>query len=465
MNGQVQESSPLLDAYSNFICYCCAQSPGYQTPKHIQVIADHLELVEQHAINRLILTLPPRHGKTMLVSENFVPWYLGRNPEKEVIFATYSGDRADDVGRVVRNHMQDPVHRSIFQDCQISEDSASVKKFSTKQRGEYHAIGIGGSITGRGANLLIIDDPIKGRKEAESPTVRQTIKDWYKAVAYTRLMPKNAIIIILTRWHDDDLVGWLLREHKHEDWVTIDFPAIAMEEDILGRIPGDPLWDDPDYGFPIEVLNNIKTTVGTRDWSALYQQRPILAEGGIINIDWFKRYENRIQGKIVSKVQSWDTAKGGNKATANNPSVCTTWVVTKNAYYLWHVFRKKMEYPELKRTAKALAEKFQSDAVLIEDKSSGEALIQDLKSSTRIPIVPITPISDKITRMKAESAKMESGQVYLPVEAPWLVDYEMELGYFPYGRGMDQADSTSQFLKWAGSRRWRRRIGRERFYK
>ncbi|MBU2249691.1 MAG: phage terminase large subunit [Gammaproteobacteria bacterium] len=464
MNEPSSVALPFYDSYSNLICYCCAQWPEYKTPKHILVIASYLEAVERGEIDRLILTVPPRHGKTCLVAENFVPWYLGRNPEREIIFATYSGDRADDVGRKVRNAMIDTLHQAVFRSCSISEDSQSVKKFSTNQRGAYHAVGIGGAITGRGAHLFVIDDPIKGRKEAESPTIRQTVKDWYTSVAYTRLMTKNAVIVIQTRWHDDDLAGWLMREHAHENWTVIDFPAMAMEDDdILGRSLGEALWDDEVYGFPRKRLEAIKNTIGTRDWSALYQQRPILAEGGIVNIDWFKRYENKINGRILKRIQSWDT--GAKKQIRNAPSVCTSWAVTEHGYYLWHVFRKRMEYPELRKTAEVLADKFKADLVLIEDKSSGEALIQDLKSNTRIPVLGITPISDKITRMSTESLKIESGLVYLPHEAPWLVDYEMEMGYFPYGRTMDQADSTSQFLAWTSKNKWRKRIGLERYYK
>jgi hypothetical protein len=213
--------------------YAVLQWTDYDLVHHLNLIADHLEAVERGEISRLLITTPPRHGKTMLTSEFFPAWYLGRNPEKFIIFITYSQERANDVGRKVRNQLTDPLHQSIFLNCKISEDSAASNKFSTNQNGAYYAVGVGGPITGRGAHLLIIDDPIKGREDADSPTQRRKLIQWFQSVAYTRLMPSGSIIGIMTRWHEVDLAGWLLK--GHENWATINLPALAEENDILGQ--------------------------------------------------------------------------------------------------------------------------------------------------------------------------------------------------------------------------------------
>jgi predicted phage terminase large subunit-like protein len=441
-------------AYSSLLCYCAAQWPPYQiTPLHAK-IAEHLEAVERGEITRLLLNVPPRHGKTLLVGINFPAWFLGRNPEREVIYSSYSGERAEDVGREVRNQIQDPLHGRIFKECSISSDSASVKKISIGQKGAYYAVGVGGPITGRGANCFIIDDPIKDRQEADSKARRKFIKNWYQGVAYTRLQPENAIILIQHRWHDDDLAGWLLREHQHENWTVLRFPAIAEEEDILGRKPGDALWPE---AYPAEVLKHTKKSVQTREWSALYQQRPMIAEGSVVNLNWFRRYNRKdgIKEKTIRTVQSWDTAY--KKGELNSPSVCTTWKVTKLGYYLWDVFRKKMEYPELKRKVVTLQRRYEADAVLIEDKASGQSLIQEFRLTSGMPVIRITPVLDKVTRMSVESAKIEAGKVFIPEEgtASWLVDFESEIGVFPYAANLDQADSLSQFLAWIGKRKIR----------
>ena len=452
-----QGLDPIYLAHSKLLCYCALQYPKYQVGMHHRMIANYLEAVERGEINRLIIATPPRHGKTMLVSQYFPAWYLGRHPSRQIIAATYSGEKAGDVGREVRNQLIDPLHQQVFPHCQISKDSASVKKFSTTKYGNYFSVGLGGAIVGRGANLFLIDDPVKGRENAESETRRRQMKQWYEGVAYTRLMPEpNAIVIIATRWHDDDLSGWLIKEHTHENWIVLRLPAIAdNRNDPLGRNIGDALW--PDW-FDEKYLLNVKETVGTREWSAQYQQIPILAEGGIINLDWFKRYqvvegqialpdaEGNLQFERVKRtIQSWDTAYKAKEL--NDPNVCTTWKVTKKGYFLWDVFVKRMEYPELKKEVGRQHTRHNPNAILIEDKSSGQSLIQEFRT-TGMPIISMMPVADKITRMSIESDTIEAGKVYLPESAPWLVDYESESGMFPYGQFDDQVDSTSQFLNW-----------------
>lgn len=413
------------------IAYCKRMYPEYKVADHIAVIANALERVESGECKRLMISMPPRHGKSQLASEFFPAWYLGRNPDKYIITATYSQDLANDFGRKVRNQMLDPYHQSAFPDCRLVDDSKAKNKFNTTKKGVYYAVGVGASATGRGAHLLLIDDPLKGRKEAESEVMRQGLKDWYTSVAYTRLMPGGAIIIIQTRWHSDDLIGWVEREHKHEEWEILNLPAIDND--------GQPLWPEQ---YPLETLLNIKQTIGSRDWEALYQQRPAASEGEIFKREWWQRYQEAPKLKWI--MQSWDTAF--KKGAENDYSVCTTWGVSNKGYYLLDCWKGKVEFPELKRTVINIAAKWNPRAVLIEDKASGQSLIQELKSNTKLSILPISVDSDKLTRAYAVTPMIEAGNVYLPEESTWVQDFIDECAVFPNGVNDDSVDSLTQAL-------------------
>jgi predicted phage terminase large subunit-like protein len=271
-------------AYSRLIAYAAYQWPGYRDAPHHRLIARKLEAVERGEINRLVITMPPRHGKSMLASEFFPAWYLGRNPGDYVIAATYSQELADDFGRKVRNQITDAAYRLIFPGVSLNADSQAAKRFhvvatgqemATTQDGAYFAVGIGGPLTGRGAHLLLIDDPVKNREEAESELIRKKTKEWYTSTAYTRLMPGGRIIVIQTRWHEDDLTGWLLRDHAQEGWEVLDLPAIDAQ--------GAALWPEQ---YDIPALEQIRQAIGPRDWSALYQQRPSPETGDYFRAEW-----------------------------------------------------------------------------------------------------------------------------------------------------------------------------------
>jgi predicted phage terminase large subunit-like protein len=271
-------------SFSRLISYAAYQWPGYRDAAHHRLIARHLEAVERGDIRRLMITMPPRHGKSMLASEFFPAWYLGRNPDHYVVTATYAQELADDFGRKVKNQIEDDAFRAVFPGVGLADDSKSAKRFhiegseggyehSLSQRGAFYAVGVGGPLTGRGAHLLLIDDPVKNREDADSEVIRKKTKDWYTSTAYTRLMPGGRVVVIQTRWHEDDLSGWLLADHQHEGWVTLDLPAIDNA--------GEALWPEQ---YPLEELERIKRALPPRDWSALYQQRPAPDTG-----DYFKR--------------------------------------------------------------------------------------------------------------------------------------------------------------------------------
>jgi predicted phage terminase large subunit-like protein len=289
LSKQLSEPSPEDYAFTLLSAYSAYQWPQYQDAPHHRLICRELEAVERGETTRLIITVPPRHGKSLLASENFPAWYLGRNPDHYVIAATYAQDLADDFGRKVRNQILDPAFKLIFPGVSLRTDSTSAKRFAvtsgqdaftTTRDGAYYAVGVGGPLTGRGAHLLLIDDPVKNREEAESELVRKKTKEWYTSTAYTRLMPGGRIVIIQTRWHVDDLSGWLLREHSHENWKHINLPAIDSS--------GAALWSDQ---YPVDALESIKRAIGPRDWSALYQQEPSPETGDYFKLEWIKSYD------------------------------------------------------------------------------------------------------------------------------------------------------------------------------
>ena len=479
------EKIPFEDlAYSRLPTYIASQFHGYRFSKHNLMMAAALQKVESGEIPRLILNLPPRHGKSMMTGEFFPAWYLGRNPDHHVIYATYSYERASDVGRKVRNQMIMPMHKRIFKGCNVSKDAAGQNRMTTDQGGYYFAVGTGGVVVGRGANLFIIDDPIKGREEADSDTFRRKLIDWYRGVAYTRLMPKNAVIIIQTRWHFDDITGYVMEEMAHENWAVLNLPAVCEDEEVdpLHRGLGEALWPTD---YPRDRLDVIKKTIGTREWNAQYQQQPLPSEGGMIDINWLKRYDNKELAAVHVAIEigarppmsliekmgifriviSWDTAF--KESQINDPSAATVWGVTKDRrFYLIGVVNERMKYPTLKKRAIDLWKKYVKWGlgpvpVLIEDKASGQSLIQDLKDlmvdDMKIPVIGIPADANKQIRMQAASPLIEAGMVYVPDKnVAWAVDYETQLARFPLWKNDDLVDSTSQFLLWAVKRKLKR---------
>jgi predicted phage terminase large subunit-like protein len=427
-------------AHEDLACYAISQYPSFELARHHELIVSKLEGVERGKISRLMIFLPPRHGKSLITSSLFPAWYLGRHPDHHVIFATYGQELSDDFGRRVRNSIVDQVHQAVFPNCRLSEDSSAAHRFNTTQGGAYYAVGRGGPITGRGAHLLLIDDPIKDREEANSETVRNSLHEWFASVAYTRLTPKGAVIVIQTRWHEDDLAGWLLREHASENWDVLSLPAIA-EHDESFRKEGEALWPGR---FPLEDLNRKRQLVGGAAWASLYQQRPAAADGAIFKRGWWRFCRELPEFSQV--VQSWDTAF--KKGSESSFSVCTTWGLAENGYFLLSVWRGRVEFPELRRTLIALAEQWKPSAILVEDRASGQSLLQELKSATSLPVLAVKVDSDKLSRAQAVTPLVEAGKVFVPESAPWLEDYIDELAAFPMGNYDDAVDSTTQALNY-----------------
>lgn len=474
------QATPFDMASRHLLSYTTMMWQDYIIARHHVAIAQCLEAVALGKLKRLLISIQPRAGKTMLTGENFIPFYFGRHPNHQVIYATASYESAGELGRKVRNQMRDPIYQQVFPGVALSQDSQSANKFATNQKGIFIGAGVNSSIIGKGAHLMIIDDPYKGRREVDSATIRAQVENWYKGVAYMRLMPHGAIVVIHTRWRYDDLIGWLLEKHSHEKWFELRIPTIAEDDDDpLGRAPGEYLW--PDY-FKPELVENIKKTGDVREWNAQFQQRPLPEEGGMISEKWFRRYDYTMVEPLLKTIMgrtglrfkslpynftgfaiSWDTAF--KEQEMNDPSAATLWGINKDGYYWLYTFNKHLEYPFLKKKVVELWHNVshasgKTCTVLIEDKASGQSLIQDLRlECKRMPVVKIQPEGNKAFRLSEVTNFVEAGQVYIPEHAPWLNESLTQLLRFPAYRFDDIVDSFSQFLRWVNRPRFVNRKG------
>jgi predicted phage terminase large subunit-like protein len=406
----------------------------YLYPGHVVELAKHLEKVVRGEIKRLIITMPPRHSKSLHVGEFFPAWYFGLNPTQKIIYSTYSQELANNFGRKVRNHMLDKDFAKIFPDSTLAEDAKSKVNFSTKQGGDYFAVGRGSSVTGKGANLFLIDDALKDHKEAASPLIRQQLKDWYRAVAFTRLQKNAAIVVCGTRWHEDDLIGWLIREQADQNWTVLNMPARNES--------GKPLWPEM---FSSCALEKIEATLGAYFWNALYMQRPSAAEGNIFKKDRWEFY-HQLPPKFDVMIQSWDaTFKETKKGSF---VVGQVWGKKDADYYLIDQVRRRMGFTDTIKSIIVLSDSHPlSRKKLIEDKANGPAIIDVLKRKIE-GITPWPVEGSKEARANAVSYIQESGNIYLPHPTlkSWVNDYIEEHAVFPNGDNDDQVDATTQAL-------------------
>ena len=419
---------------------------------HLEVIAAALTAVREGKIRRLIINLPPRHLKSLMASIAFPAWCLGHDPSAQILCVSYAQELADKLARDCRGIVMSPWYRQLFP-TRLAPHRQAVQEFITTRQGYRLATSTGGVLTGRGADIILIDDPLKP-DEALSDAQRQACNQWFVHTLYSRLNDKRhgAIVIIMQRLHEDDLVGHVLAQ---EQWEVLSFPAIAEVDEvheiemILGprrfiRRQGEALHPDRE---PLEVLDRIRRTIGEYNFAGQYQQSPAPLGGGLVKAEWFKRYrENELPERFDRIVQSWDTA---NKATElSDFSVCTTWGVSGKNLFLLSVFRRRLEYPALKRAVREQQSLFGATVVLIEDKASGTQLIQELITEGCHGATRYQPTGDKTMRLHAQTAVIENGFVHIPETAPWLAEYLHELTVFPNGKHDDQANSTAQFLDW-----------------
>lgn len=417
---------------------------AYQHARHTQLIASKLMQVEAGEIDRLMIFLPPRHSKSMTVSETFPSYFIGRNPDRRVILASYGDSLARRFGRSNKSKLQE-FGQEIF-GLALDRSNASVTDWSIEgKRGGMKSVGIGGGITGEGADLLIIDDPVKNRLEADSATYRDRVWDEWQNTLRTRLHPGGAIIVILTRWHEDDLAGRLLNPEygSMEKWDIINLPYQAEAEDLLGREIGEPLW--PSNGFDLDWAEATKAAVGSRTWASLYQQRPAPAEGNIIHRNWFQFY-NQAPENFTEVIQSWDCSF--KETESGSYVVGQVWGRKGADKYLLDQVRARMDFSSTLQAIRTLSAKWpRARAKLIEDKANGPAIINTLRREIA-GIVPQLPQGSKEARLQAVAPDIEAGNVYLPAPhlAAWVHDYIEELVAFPSAATDDQVDATSQAL-------------------
>ena len=431
-------------------------SPGYEfLPNwHVDAMTYAAELVIAGKINRLISTMPPRHLKSITFSVALPAYLLGRDPTARIICVSYSNELATKHANDFRAVVTSAWYRRVFPDTIVSREKDTQSETMTTARGFRLATSLGGTLTGRGADLIILDDPQKP-EEALSEAYRNSAGQWFETTLLSRLdsKSKGAIVVVMQRLHEDDLVGRLLSKGG---WEHLKIAAIAENDETIAigrgryhkRMAGTVI--DPGRET-LEDLQRQKQGMGESFFSAQYQQEPIPLAGNLIKAAWFKDYDSAPNaGHNDLLVISIDTAMKGTPSA--DYSVATVWLARGETIYLIDLWRERVDYPDLKRAVGLLKDRYPTAAVLIEDKGSGTSLIQDLRSENKAPIA-INPEGDKITRLAAVSVQFESGAIWFPKDAPWLSSLKAELLGFPNVKHDDQVDSISQALSWLKLRR------------
>lgn len=435
--------------------------PDYQVNWHHRNLANALDKLARKEIKRLMVFMPPRYGKSELVSRRFPAFILGKNPNAKIIATSYSASLASSMNRDVQRIIDSPEYKELFPNTQLAGVGKGIAKGNyirnsemfeiVGYEGSYVSAGVGGGITGRGADYAIIDDPIKNRKDAESKTFRDNIFDWFTSTLYTRLEKDACILITLTRWHEDDLAGRLLKlaeeDPNADQWHVISYPAIYDEnagylDPTDPRKHGEPLWPEK---YDLKALNTIKSTIGSYEWNALYQQNPSPPSGSIVKRSWLKYYK-KLPNKFDEIVQSWDFAFDGKDDSSY--VVGQVWGRIGADKYLIDQVRDRMSFTESIQALRNLSAKHpKARAKFIENKANGPAIISTLKRQIS-GLIPVQPDGSKSERLYAVSPQFEAGNIYIPDPslASWVGDYVEELVSFPNSANDDQVDCTTQAI-------------------
>lgn len=434
---------------------------------HIGLIMETLQEVERGNIRRLIINMPPRSLKSICTSVAFPAWVLAHQPHKRIITTSYSLQLAKKHSMDCRGVIGSDWYQELFPETQLTREQNDKLKFQTSEFGFRLATSVGGTLTGEGGDILILDDPINAA-QAQTPVLRSKVSEWYKQTLVSRLdnKRKGTIVLVMQRFHPEDLSGELL---KTGHWQHLNLPLVATQKEHfvvsgqpVGRRVGDLLHAARDT--PQQVAQ-LKAEIGSFAFEAQYQQNPITQNGEMIKREWFGVYQEvrdegggmKDEGSQSSPsnaegviIQSWDTAI--KSSASSDYSVCITAHLHDGVSDILDVHRDRMEYPALKRRTQQLAERFKPDHILIEDKASGQQLIQDLRREYHLPIIPIMPKGDKFSRISAATGMLEAGKVRLPEHAHWLADFLNEALGYPNTTHDDQIDALAQYLNWLRAR-------------
>lgn len=436
------------DTFADFIR---TVSPTFEFYRHVDILVDRLQQVADGKIRRLMVFLPPRHTKSLLASRLFPAYFLRRHPDQWVGLASYGAELAEGFSREARSYFQ--AHGGAMDPA-----SRAVNRWNTSGGGGMWSVGVGGAATGRGYSLGIVDDPIKDAMEADSPTYRQRARDWWDSVFSTRAEPDAAQVVIQTRWHLDDLSGFLLETEgttdRPEGWHVVDLPAIAGEEplDLPSSCTVEPDWRQPGEPlcperFPLDRLETIRASSASRWWMALYQQRPTHAGGSIFLREWLRFYEpEKIpQAGWLRMLASIDCTF---KAASNSDFVALTiWGQRPDGLYLLHVMNERLTFTGTVSAIEGAWQRWQFQELLVEDAANGPAVLDTLqRRAAGYSLRAVRPMGGKVARANAAAPQFEQGRIWLPQSAPWLKGYVDQLLGFPTASKDDMVDSTTQAI-------------------
>ena len=447
--SELEEVRGKEESRTDFLTFVNRMWPAFISGRHHKVMADAFERVANGELKRLIINMPPRHTKSEFASYLFPAWYLGRYPEKKVIQTAHTAELAVGFGRKLRNLINQEDFQEVFPGIELSSDSKAAGRWNTNKKGDYFAIGVGGAVTGKGADVLIIDDPHSEQDAAVgayNPEVYDKVYEWYTSGPRQCLQPGGAIIVVMTRWSTRDLTGQIIKSATQregaDEWEVIELPAVMPS--------GDPLW--PEF-WPIDQLDSLKAELPVSKWSAQYQQDPTSEEGALIKREWWQEWEYENPPHCDAIIQSWDTAFL--KTQRADYSACTTWGVFHHPnengesipnLILLDAYKEKLEFPDLKRAAYEKYWEYEPDQMIVEAKAAGSPLIFELRAMG-IPVTEFTPSrgQDKIARVNAVSDLFASGIVWCPATR-WAEEVVEECAAFPAGDNDDLVDSTTQAL-------------------
>lgn len=444
---ELEHSKDREQANADFLSYVKLVWPAFIEGQHHRVVGEAFNRIAEGKLKRLIINMAPRHTKSEFASHLLPSWFLGKYPTKKVIQASNKGELAVGFGRKVRNMVASADYGHLFPGVSLSADSKAAGRWNTNHGGDYFAVGVGGMVTGRGADLLIIDDPHSEQEAAMNSTqVYDSVYEWYTSGPRQRLQPKGAICIVMTRWHKRDLTGQILKASIErggaDDWEIIELPAILDEHTEIER----PIW--PGF-WDMNELKAVRSEIHVSKWNAQYQQDPTSEEGALVKREWWQEWTYKSPPECEFIIQSWDTAFLA-KETADF-SACTTWGVWRDdngvaQIILLDALQERLEFPELKKRAYEMYRKREPDAFIVEAKAAGTPLVQELRRMG-IPVQEYKPNrgNDKIARVNSVADLFSSGFVWAP-KTRWAEMVQEDFASFPYGEHDDLVDSGTQAL-------------------